>query len=329
MKIMVFDVPAEEGGALTILRQYYDEAIKNIDHEWIFIISTPVLEEAENVKIINFPWIKKSWAHRMYFDYCVAHKLVQKYKPNEILSLQNMLISGVDVKQSLYIHQALPFSKKRYKISENYKIWMYQNIIGKKIFKSIKKADKVIIQTKWMKDACLKNIQTDSNKFEIQQPDIKIKVEKYYNSTNISNIEFFYPANGMDYKNHKVIVMAVRELIKQEIKNFNVIFTLRGDETKYIEKIYDFVQKEKLPIHFIGKITMDEVYEYYSRSILVFPSFIESFGLPLLEAKMHQAPILAADCPFAHEILDKYENVEFFDPFKTLDLVNKLKSFCI
>ena len=68
MKIMVFDVPADSGGALTILNQYYDKAVKDTENEWIFIISTPILKSKMNVKVVNFPWVKKSWFHRLYFD---------------------------------------------------------------------------------------------------------------------------------------------------------------------------------------------------------------------------------------------------------------------
>lgn len=67
MKIMVFDVPAETGGALTILKQYHEAAIKDKENEWYFVISTPNLIESSNVRILRFPWVKKSWVHRMYF----------------------------------------------------------------------------------------------------------------------------------------------------------------------------------------------------------------------------------------------------------------------
>ena len=53
MRIMVFDVPAEYGGALTILNQYYNTAIKDKENEWIFVVSTPKLKETDNIKILN------------------------------------------------------------------------------------------------------------------------------------------------------------------------------------------------------------------------------------------------------------------------------------
>ena len=84
------------------------------------------------------------------------------------------------------------------------------------------------------------------------------------------------------------------------------------------------VLDEDLPIEFIGSIDIEAVYEYYSKSILIFPSYIETFGLPMLEAKMHKSPILASDCAFSHEILDGYSDVKFFDPYDCIELTELL-----
>lgn len=325
MKIMVFDVPAESGGALTILKQYYKKAINDTNNKWIFVISTPNLPETENVKILKYPWVKKNWLHRLYFDKFIAHKIVEKYKIDEVLSLQNVIVENLKVKQTLYLHQSLPFSGKRYSVTENFKFWVYQNIISKMIFNSIMKADKVIVQTNWMKEACLKKVDADANKFKVERPDINIEVKKKYEQEDKENKLFFYPASGPIYKNHQIIVEAVKKLKEQNITNYRVLFTLSGNENDNVKKLYKIVKEYNLPIDFIGQISLEEVYEYYSKSILIFPSYIETFGLPMLEAKMHGSPIIASDCPFSHEILDEYENTDFFDPFNGEKLCHLIK----
>ena len=182
-------------------------------------------------------------------------------------------------------------------------------------FKSIDDADKVIVQTKWMKEACLQKTNADPNKFEVKQPDVNIKVKKYYEQENEDFKLFFYPASGFEYKNHRIIVAAAKKLIEHGVTNFKIVFTLKDNENGHVKNLYQTVKKENLPIDFIGRISLDEVYDYYSKSILIFPSYIETFGLPLLEAKMHKSPILSSDCAFSHEILDGYDRVRFFDPF--------------
>lgn len=328
MRIMVFAVPAQRGGALTILNQYYKKAIEDKMNEWYFIVSTPNLQEKENIKVLRFPEIKKSWFHRLYFDKFVSHKLVEKYNIDEILSLQNLIISNVNIKQTLYFHQSLPFAEKKYRLTENFKLWIYQNILSKSMFNSIKKADKVIVQTKWMKEVCIKNLKVDEKKFKICTPDFNIKIKRMYETQKHNNKQllFFYPANGMSYKNHILIVEAVENLKEQKIDNFKIIFTLKGNENKDIKRLYSSVTKNKLPIEFIGNLSLERVYEYYSKSILIFPSYIETFGLPLLEAKLHGTPILASNCEFSHEVLEGYENVRYFNPFNSEELTNILKN---
>lgn len=320
MRIMVFDVPAESGGALTILNQYYDIATKDKRNEWIFVVSTPQLKETENVKVLRYPWIKKSWFHRLYFDKLIANKLVNKYKINEILSLQNTVIFKAKVKQTLYLHQPLPFIEKKYSITENFKFWLYQNIISKIIFNSIKEADKIIVQTKWMRDAALKITNVKKEKFILKQPELNISVKALYQRDENNDKLFFYPSSGLIYKNHEVIVKACKLLKDTGFSNYKVIFTLKGDENKHIRMLKQIVIDEQLPIEFIGPISIEEVYEYYSKSILIFASYIETFGLPMLEAKMHNSPILTSNCAFSHEILDGYDKVIYFNPndYKTL-----------
>lgn len=325
MKIMVLDVAAEYGGALTILKQYYEEAMKDTSNEWFFVVSTPNLKDTHKIKVLRYPWVKKSWLHRLYFDMFKSRKIIQEHKIDEVLSLQNNTIANCNISQTLYLHQPLPFSERRYKLIENYKYWIYQNIIDKVILKSIKEADKVIVQTLWMKEACLRKIQTDPNKFELKPPKINIKVKKLYSHKAGEDKLFFYPSSAAVYKNHKIIVEAVEMLAKIGVTNYKIVFTLKGDENKHIRTLYNKVKKANLPIDFIGYLTLEEVYDYYSRSILIFPSYIETFGLPMLEARMHNSPVLASDCAFSHEILDDYNRAYFFDPFNKIDLMEKLK----
>lgn len=323
MRIMVFDVPAESGGALTILNQYHELALKDKEKEWVFVVSSPQLKESIDVKVLNFPWVKKTWIHRIYFDMFVAHKLVKKYEINEILSLQNIIIPFTDVNQTVYLHQSIPFSEKRYRLTENFRFWIYQNVISKLIFYSIKKAHRVIVQTKWIMFAAIKKVNVPEEKFIIIKPEHNLQVKKHYKKKKSSIPIFFYPASGFDYKNHKIIVDAVSILSRKNIE-FKVIFTLDGNESKNIKKLYNIVKENNLPIEFIGNIQQDEVYKYYTKSILIFPSYIESFGLPLLEAKMHRSPIIASDCAFSHEILEDYEKAVFFNPFDSEELSQRI-----
>lgn len=327
MRIMVFDVPAVSGGALSVLHDFYAEFKTDKENEYIFVVSLPELKETSNIKVLRFPWIKRSWAHRFYFDHFIASRLIKKYKVEKVLSLQNVSIPYTKVYQSVFVHNALPFSEYRFSFNENKFLWFYQNVIGRTIKKSIIKADHVIVQTNWMKEIFIDQLNISVDKVKVKYPLVNIEVNNKFQETKESLSTFFYPASPMMFKNHKDIIDACLKLKREGVENYQVIFTISGNEDLNILELSKIVKENRLPVSFVGNLPKEEVLKKYSKSILVFPSYIETVGLPLIEAKMHGTPIIVSDCPYSHEVLDGYKNVYFYDPFNTEMLSKILKKF--
>lgn len=326
MRIMVFDVPAENGGALSVLNDFYYEYKKDLNNDYIFVVSKPELEETKNIKVLRFPWIKKSWIHRLYFDNFIAPKLIGKYGVDKVLSLQNIIVPHSKIYQTVYVHNALSLSAHHFSIFEDRLLWVYQNILSRSVFKSIRNANKVIVQTEWMKKKCIDKLNVEAMKIDVLPPKIDIEVKKLFSETRESLSTFFYPASGVIFKNHNIIIDACIKLNEQGIYDYSVIFTLFGNENKHIAQLYEKVKMYELPVKFIGNLSRDAVFDYYSRSILIFPSYIETVGLPLIEAKMHKTPIIVSDCLFSYETLDGYEKVKYFNPFSIEDLFGNMKN---
>ncbi len=127
---MVFDVPAVTGGAVSVLKDFHHSFSKDMDNEYIFVVSTPDLLETDNIRVLRYPWIKKSWVHRLFFDFFIAPRLVKEFHVEKVLSLQNVTIPRTSVYQTLYLHNALPFVEHRFSIFENRLLWTYQNVIS-------------------------------------------------------------------------------------------------------------------------------------------------------------------------------------------------------
>jgi len=70
----------------------------------------------------------------------------------------------------------------------------------------------------------------------------------------------------------------------------------------------------------IGRVPREDVLERLSQSTLIFPSLIETYGLPLAEARALGSIVLAADLPYAREVLEGYNNAYFFDPYSPNEL---------
>ena len=58
-------------------------------------------------------------------------------------------------------------------------------------------------------------------------------------------------------------------------------------------------------IVFLGRVSDEELVNYYSNALaFIFPSLYEGFGLPPLEAQMCGCPVLVADIPPLHEVIE-------------------------
>lgn len=327
MRIMVFDVPAESGGALSVLHEFYNEFKLDQGNEYIFVLSLPELKETSNIKILRFPWIKKSWGHRLYFDHFIAPKLIKEYDIDQVLSLQNVTIPRTKVYQRVLVHNALPFSEYRFRLKEDKFLWIYQNIIGRKIMKAIKKADYVIVQTNWMKEKIIERLNIDGNKIEIKSSKINIDIKEQFNETKDSLSTFFYPASGVIFKNHKVIVDACLKLKEEKINDYRVVFTLTGNENPHIAELYKRAVANELPFEFSGYLETKKVFELYRKSVLVFPSYVETVGLPLLEAKKINSPIIVSNHLAVNEILNAYTKYTEFNPSSADELYEIMRKF--
>ncbi|MBT3319422.1 MAG: glycosyltransferase [Clostridia bacterium] len=325
MNILVVDVAASESGALSILNQYFDELQSDTANQYFFCVSTPKLTDSGNITVLKFKWVKKSWLHRLYFDYATARKLIKKHNIARILSLQNTIVPMTKLSQTVYLHQALPFVDYKFKLRENKKMWIYQNVISRFISRSVIKADKVIVQTKWMKDAVAVRCKISGDKIDIIAP--KIAPSKYtFKDTKQTRSTFFYPASAYTYKNHEVILQACELLQKAGQSDFSVTFTLNGAENEHAARLLKAAQAQSLKISFEGVLSHELVMQMYSKSVLLFPSYIESYPLPLAEARNTNTYIIASNLPFSKEILEGYDKAIFFDAFSAQELAEAMKS---
>lgn len=306
MKIVVLDIAASKTGALTILRDFYGYVVSSGDkNEWIFITGIKdALEERpdSNIKVICREDVKASSKSRLKFDLFTGAGYIESLKPDVLFSLQNTLPRGLKgMKKVLYVHQPLGYQKiKRFSFfrKEERPLAIYQYLYSVLVNSSVKASDVTIVQTEWMKEAVEeKTGKKETVKITPQIPDIT----EFGKDTEFDKDSFFYPAGDILYKNHALIEEAAGMLKNEGTEDFRLIFT------------------NKKPM------TRKEVCRQYFCSTLVFPSYIETFGLPLAEAMQTGNPILAADTPFAREILSDYDNAYYFDPFSAVELKELMK----
>lgn len=316
-KVLVYDVAAEYGGALSILRLFYEDALADATSDYIFVTSSVTLKEECNIRTIELPWVKKSWFHRLFCDWFYMPHLVKHYDIDQVTSLQNIGIRKCRAYQIVYVHNAIPFVNHKFNILSDRILWLYQNVISLIMKRSLRSVDEIWVQTEWMKSAISRKFSIEARKIFVQPVTVNISADKTRITADIAT--FFYPAQPIKFKNHQVIIDACRKI---HAKNYEVIFTLdKSDDAA--KEILSQIEHFVLPIRCVGYLNREEMYNYYRKSALLFPSYVETVGLPLLEAKEFNSKIIAADCDYARNALDGYKNVDFFE-YSDSDTLSRL-----
>ena len=314
MRIVVNDFAASEGGAISILVSLYNYIIESGDqNEWFFLLSDYYIEEKTNIHIVLCEKEKKSRIRRLLFDNFYGSKIINVLKPDCILYLQNTLVRRVKAKTIMYMDQPIPFQDTcRFSFfdKEQRPFAVYLYLIGNLVKKACKKSDYIIVQTNWIKEAIIKKCGINRDKICIVPPEIVFDINSD-NGVIFDSKSFFYPASGAYYKNHRCIYNAICSLKEQGYEDFKVQLTMDG--TSDLNVIY------------CGRLPHSEVMKKMESSTLLFPSYIETYGLPLVEARRVGTIIFASDTSFSHELLDDYDNAYFFDPFNCEQLASLMK----
>lgn len=310
--VLVNATSATVGGSLTILNQF----IENIDicSTKIYYIFVPINSHFESFCNVEFvPIEAKKYIDRIKWDLIGVKRWckVKNIKPDLIISLQNTNVIYKDIPQIAYLHQPLPYAKEsswNLLKKDERKMWFYKYLYKVWINMTVRKNHHIIIQTEWMKRSIIDSGFLKEN-IIVAKPYIKdIDIEKIKTLNIDSDKILFYPAANYKYKNHDVIIEAIN-IIKNNspnlVKKIKIIFTLdKESELKNKVEYYELSDT----ILFIGNQKYDNILSYFKSSdVVLFPSYIETFGLPLIEASIFGKKILVADCDYSKEVLNGYD----------------------
>lgn len=310
LRIVLSGINIDSAGMLSIYKDCISELLRrNKKLELIALVHRRELfqEFYGNVTLIEFPKSKKSWLLRCYYEYVYFKKISRRLKPDIWISMHDMTPNVNAKKKVVYCHNPSPFFKL--KKGEGLLDWKMTLFIFfyKYVYKfNITKNDYVIVQQEWLRAAFRRLYKI--NNIIVARPNM---VSGRIDSSVEEKFSFIYPTMPRMYKNIEIIGEALRRINSEKIK---VYITISGTENKYAKlmlKKYAAVPG----MRFIGMQKREKVMEYYNKvDGLIFPSRLESWGLPLSEFSVSGKKIIAADLPYARENLNGYNNVKFFTP---------------
>lgn len=331
--IVISAVNLRKGGTLTILRQclsYLSELTLSGSYRIVALVHKRELADYPHIEYIELPWTIKSWAKRLWCEYVTMHQISKEIGSVDLwLSLHDATPRVQARRQAVYCHAPFPFFPIRMgDFSLDPKIPLF-GMLTQFTYRINQKRNKyIIVQQEWLRKAFM-------SKFALRQETIIVAradaPEVAYPDTSIAppvghknKFLFFYAATPDTHKDFQTLCRAT-ELLGQRIspERFAVVLTIAGNENKYARYLYK--QWGQVPgLHFAGLMDKPKLYAHYERAdCFVFPSRIETWGLPITEyMDVHQSkrPLIVPRLSYAKETSQGAECVAFFEPCDAEDL---------
>lgn len=216
----------------------------------------------------------------------------------------------------IYYHQPLPLYRYRFSLfgSGGRSLFFYSYFYPLYVKLFINNKTYIAVQTETVKKKFSERYRFPLEKIETFFPELKEinidSVEEFLFEKDTYN--FIYPSMGAAYKEHITIVYAIERLYridKNLARHIRIHFTLMQDDNI---DLYNYISQHHIEENFIfhGNISHERVLSMMrSSEAVLFPSVIETLGLPPLEAASLGMPVIANDMEYVHEVLKDYLGV--------------------
>lgn len=307
--IVVSAVNIRKGGTLTILRECLQYLSQQEGLKVYALVHDRKLCDYPGIEYLEFPDTIKGWGRRLWCEYVTMHRVsldIEQQEGQEIDTWLSMHDTTPRVKaqhREVYCHTSFPFLKWKLRdLFMDPKIPLFAMFTRYAYRINVHRNDCLIVQQEWFRDGLSRITGFPKEKIRVIPP--KVSVEGIVPETIAPEAPLFLYVSTADcHKNFETLCEAAR-LLENEVGTgkFNVVLTIAGTENRYarwVKKHWGDVSS----IEFKGLMPKEKLFGYYrAASCFVFPSRVETWGLPITEYRLlNGGRMLLADLPYAHE----------------------------
>lgn len=326
LRIVISAVNFTGGGPLTVLRECLSTAVAILPKEFeiVALVNHIDLVNEPRVRFISVPSSKRSWFHRLYWEWFGFLRISRDLKPALWLSLHDITPRVLADRQAVYCHNPAPFYHigLRESLMEP-SFFMFNKFYALLYSLFIRRNYCVIVQQSWLRDEFTRRM--GQLPIVVAHP-VSLISQTVFTNRLKSKFVFIYPTLPRVFKNIETLCQAALLLAERGIADFEVRVTLDGTENRYsrwLRRQFGNVTQ----VQWIGRQGKDGMASLYEDAdAVVFPSKLETWGLPISEAKAFQRPLLVADLPYARETVGNYDLVSFFPVQSPQSLADLMQS---
>jgi len=183
----------------------------------------------------------------------------------------------------------------------------------------VKRARHIIAVSESTKNDIVKSLGTNPSKISVTYEGVDTLIASDSKTPPVKTPYFLYVGNAYPHKNLEFLIRGFGTFL---VKHPNYNLVLVGKHDFFYGRLKQWIEQFAWKIHiiFVESASDEVLASYYKHSAsFVFPSLMEGFGLPALEAMKLGAPVIVSDIPVFHELFASIPT--YFDPEKEESLV--------
>jgi glycosyltransferase involved in cell wall biosynthesis len=285
--------------------------IQGKDTKWS-IVSTDIRWHSVEEQLLFYKVLENEYLDLVHFPYFSIPVL---YNRPYVITIHDLIINHFPTGKASTLPLPLYYIKR----------FGYQYILKQ----VSKKANKIITVSEATKKEIIDHLPVSAEKVVVTYEGVDISLQKNVLDKKtlpklLNNSSYFlFVGNAYPHKNVERLLDAFHILLQ---KNPDVKLILVGKMNYFYERLQEKVQKMNLQknVIFTGAVNDIELKALYAQAeALVFPSLMEGFGLPGLEAMQMKCLVLASDIPVFNEIYG--EAAVYFDPLVVQDMSDTMQ----
>lgn len=211
---------------------------------------------------------------------------------------------------------------KTYNSDKNWFVYKSKQKVGRHVFKKVSEtSDHIIAISEFTKKELLE-----------LTPEVKDKISVIYESSDVSNIApkkytvpfkkyILYVGQQSDYKNIKRLGDA-HQILLAKYPDLGLVLVGKKNASALANENY-FLDMGYTNIHFTDFVDDDQLSWLYTHAqAYVFPSLMEGFGLPGLEAMGYGTPVVSSNATCLPEVYG--QAAHYFNPIDTGDMAEAI-----
>lgn len=327
--IVVSAVNIRKGGTLTILRDCLSclsQLSTTNGYRVVALVHRRELALYEGIEYVELPWTVKNWGLRLWCEYVTMRGISRQLGHVHLwLSLHDTTPRVEADRRCVYCQTSFPFY--RWSLRDfvfDYKIVLFSLFTRYAYRTGVKRNRYLIVQQHWLRRNIGRICGLPASRFVVAPP--PRESARIAETPKREGVYTFLFASTADVHKNFELLCRASAMVERMLGAgcFKVVVTVDGRENRYsrwLLRRWGGLES----MEFVGFLSKERLEEHYRRAdCLVFPSKVETWGLPISEFMAYDKPMLLSDLPYAHETAGGSSRTSFFDPRRAVDLAHQM-----